>query len=202
MENYKADSGAGKAGLNLLGAKLFLKKMPGDEKFSRVHAILLTKDGRVLLRYKNGEPRVTGGRFEEGEDMVEALKREVREEINCVIDKCDYLGYIEVEKREYYDSIGVEVEDKDGKEAWARMVARISEILPAEADPDREGNWVYGRTLAPREVATEELGKVEIFGQNNVKLLNEAYKVAREQEYFTELPSTEYEVLNVEVHAE
>lgn len=198
MENYDTNSDAGKANLDLAGAKLYLKKRPEDGKFSRVHAILLTKDGRVLLRYKNGEPRVTGGRFEEGEDMVAALKREIQEEINCVIDKCDYLGYIEVERRAYYESIGVEVENKDGKEAWARMVARVTEILPAEADPDWVGNWIYGRALAPREIATEELGRVEIFGKNNVRLLDEAYKVAREREYFIELPNTEYEVLNVE----
>lgn len=162
-------------------AKLFLKKKPADGKFSRVHAILLTKDGRVLLRYKKGEPRVTGGRMESSEDLLSALEREIKEEINCTIDKCDYLGYIKV-----------------GDEAWARMVVRVAEILPAKADPDRAGNWLYGRTLAPREIAMEELSKVEIFGQNNATLLDEAYKVAREKEYFTELPSSEYEVLNVE----
>lgn len=163
--------------LDLAKAKLFLKKKPADGKFSRVHAILLTKDGRVLLRYKNGEPRVTGGRMESSEDLLSALEREIKEEINCTIDKCDYLGYIAV-----------------GDEAWAR----VTEILSAEADPDRESNWIYGRTLAPREIAMEELSKVEIFGRNNAKLLGEAYKVAREKEYFTELLSSEYEVLNVE----
>lgn len=174
--------------LALEKAKLYLGKLPEDGKFSRVHAILLTKDGRVLLRYKNGEPRVTGGRIDEGDtDLEAALKRELLEEINCKIDKCDYLGYIEVGEAE-----------SNKKENWARMVARVSEIDAAKADPDREHNWIYGRTLAPREIATEELSQVEIFGKNNVKLLDEAYRVAREQGYFTEDPSTEYEVLNVE----
>lgn len=168
--------------------KLFLKKFPEDGEFDRVHAVLLTRDGRVLLRYKNGEPRVTGGRIDpEDKDLRSTLERELLEEINCRIDKCDYLGYLE-----YIDvETGV-------RENWARMVARVVKILPAKADPDREGNWIYGRTLAPREMATEELSQVEVFGENNVKLLNEAYKVAREQEYFTELPSQEYEILNVE----
>lgn len=185
--------------LALEKAKLYLGKVPEDGKFSRVHAILLTKDGRVLLRYKNGEPRVTSGRIDEGDtDLEAALKRELLEGINCKIDECDYLGYIEVERRGYYEAIGVEVEDKDGKEAWARMVARVVEIGAAKADPDREQNWIYGRTLAPREIAVEELSQVEIFGKNNAQLLDEAYKVAREQRYFTEEPSVEYEVLNVE----
>lgn len=167
---------------NQLEYKLFLKKLPQDGKFSRVHAVLLTKDERVLLRYKNGEPRVTGGRIdEEDKDLEAALRREVLEELNCEIDRCDYLGFIETE---------------DGN--WARMVARVSKILPPRPDPDRDGNWIYGRVLAPREVATEELSQVPIFGFNNAKLLDAAYRIAREKEYFTELPSQEYETLNVE----
>ena len=168
--------------------KLFLGKYPEGKIFSRVHAILLTADGRVLLRSKNGEPRVTGGRIDLGDtDIVDTLRREVREEINCEIDKCDYLGYLECRT-------------EDGHEYFARMVARISKILPARPDPDRDNNWIYGRTLAPREIAAEELGKVPVFGENNVKVLDAAYKMAREKEYFTELPNQEYEVLNVESH--
>lgn len=175
--------------------KLYLNKMPEDGKFSRVHAILLTKDGRVLLRYKNGEPRVTGGRIDAGDiDLAATLKREIKEEINCVIDKCDYLGYIEAEQR----VLGAE--GGYSKELWARMVVRIAEIGEPKADPDREHNWIYGRTLAPREIATEELAQVKVFGENNIKVLNAAYEVAREEEYFTGLPSMQYEVLNVESH--
>lgn len=80
--------------------KLYLNKYPQGEKFNRVHAILLTKDGRVLLRYKNGEPRITGGRIDHGEQSLEeTLRREVLEELNCKIDRCDYLGYIAVNKK-------------------------------------------------------------------------------------------------------
>lgn len=170
--------------------KLFLKKTPEDGKFQRVHAVLVTHDGRVLLRYKNGEARITGGRIDPGDANLEAaLKREVLEEINCEIDKIEYLGYLEAE---------IKKDDELVKENWARMVARVSKILPPKADPDREGNWIYGRTLAPREIATEELANAPKFGDNNTKILNAAYEVAREKEYFTELPNEEYEVLNVE----
>lgn len=170
------------------GAKLFLGKVPGGG-FSRVHAILLTKDGRVLLRYKNGEPRVTGGRIDaDDQDLESTLRREVLEEINCRIDKCDYLGYLEVE------------DGNNGKESWARMVARISIIGKSKADPDRDNNWVYGRTLASREIAAEELSKVEIFGKNNAQLLDAAYQTAEEKDYFDEPLNNEYEVLNLESH--
>lgn len=170
--------------------KLFLKKTPEDGKFHRVHAVLVVQDGRILLRYKNGEARITGGRIDASDENLEAaLRREVLEEINCEIDKIEYLGYLEAE---------IKKDDESVKENWARMVARVSKILPPKADPDREGNWVYGRTLAPREIATEELAKAPKFGNNNIKILNAAYEVAREKEYFTELPNEEYEVLNVE----
>ena len=165
--------------------KLFLGRVPESKKFDRVHAVLVIKDGRVLLRYKNGEPRITGGRIDADEDLLVALKREILEELNCEIDLCDYLGYIEA--------------TGDGvMENWARMVARVDKILPPKPDPDRTGNWIYGRVLAPRVVATEEMGKVPVFGENNIKIVDEAYKVARENNYFTELPSQEYETLNVE----
>lgn len=171
--------------------KLFLKKMPEDEKFQRVHAVLVTTDERVLLRYKNGEARITGGRIDPGDvDLEAALRREVSEEINCEIDRIEYLGYLEAE---------IKKDDELVKENWARMVARVSKILPPEADPDREGNWIYGRTLAPVEIAKEELEKSAPMG-NTDKLVDYALKIAREKEYFTELPSREYEVLNAESH--
>lgn len=172
--------------------KLFLKKVPEDGKFQRVHAVLVTHDGRVLLRYKNGEARITGGRIDaEDADLESALRREILEELDCEIDKIEYLGYLEVEMIDG---------DLREKENWARMVARVSKILPPKADPDREGNWIYGRTLAPPEIAKEELMKSASMGDTD-KLVDYALKVAREKEYFTEVPNTEYEVLNVETHS-
>lgn len=171
--------------------ELFLKKVPEDGKFQRVHAVLVTTDGRVLLRYKNGEARITGGRIDEADvDLEAALKREVLEELNCEIDKIEYIGYLEVKIMD--DDVRI-------KENWARMVARVSKILPPKADPDRESNWIYGRTLAPPEIAKAELIESAPMGDTD-KLIDYALKVAREKEFFTELPSKEYETLNVEVH--
>lgn len=180
--------------------KLFLKKMPEDGKFQRVHAVLVTHDGRVLLRYKNGDARITGGRIDETDaDLEAALKREVLEELDCEIDEVEYLGYLEVEMEKYYGEIGLDCEIVRKKENWARMVARVSKILPPRADPDREGNWIYGRTLAPPETAKAELMKTAPMGDTD-KLVDYALRVAREEEYFTEVPNVEYEVLNVEMH--
>lgn len=170
--------------------RLVLGEKPENEKFQRVHAVLVTRDGRVLLRYKNGEARVTGGRIDPGDkDLVAALKREILEEINCEIDKCDYVGYVEVRKMKG----GIEA--KEEREYWARMVARVAKILPAKADPDRENQWIYGRKLVPLDEMVQEMA--ETFPTNR-ELLPAAIKIAREKNYF-DLPKVDkVEVLNPE----
>lgn len=168
---------------------LHLGVWPEDQKVERVHAVLVTADGRILLRYKNGAVRkVTGGHIDpEDKDMQIALKREVLEELNCKIDRCDYLGYLE-----YINEVeGVH-------ENWARMVARVSEIGPAKPDPDRESEWIYGRTLATPEFARKEPVEPESFVQPMAELLEYALKVAQEQGYFTEPTSSQNEVINEE----
>lgn len=159
--------------------------VPDNLNIKQVQAILLTHDGRVMLRYKNGEARLVGGHPEDGDkDWEDVLRREAIEEANCEIDKCDYIGYQKVSG------------DNCGPYAQVRLVARISKIGVALPDPDRSGNWIYGRVLVPVEIAQQELTKS--FGDIGDRMLQCALKTAREKEYFTELPSQEYETLNVE----
>lgn len=170
---------------------LHLELLPEDEKVDRVHAALVTDDGRVFLRYKNGEVRkVTGGHIDPEDISIQAaLERELLEEINCKIDKCDYLGYLE-----YID------EDKGLREIWVRMVARIAEIMPAKPDPDREDEWIYGRTLATPDFAKKEPVVQEIFVRPMAEILDRALEVAEEKGYFTKPFNTETEIINEEVH--
>lgn len=168
--------------------KLFLKQIPKDGEFQRAHAVLVTKDGRVLLRYKNGEVRpTTGGHVDTGDENLEAtLRREVLEEINCKIERCNYLGYLETMNDEF-----------GSHENWARYVALISEIMPAKPDPDREDNWIYGRVLVPLEKALEETDKSAPLG-NTVELVEYAYRIAEKCGYFSEAKNEHAEVLNEE----
>lgn len=169
--------------------------------YNRVHAVLVTCDGRVLIRYKNGDPRITGGRIDDSDgSLLDALRREVLEEINCEIDRCDYLGYLAVNKRNYYNDIGISIQDDYNIENdmyWARMVARISKVGAPQPDPDRENNWIYGRELVPRQVAAKKLAASAPLG-NTTELVSAAWELAQKNDYFTEEISEKTEILNLE----
>ncbi len=173
--------------------ELHLEPLPRDAVVARIHAVLVTKDGRVLVRYKNGAPRkVTGGHIDADDDnMVSALRRELLEEINCKIDKCDYVGY--------YVYVN---EAENLREIWVRMVARVVEILPAQPDPDRAGRWVYGRKLVPMSEIDKEETTPPNFVEPMAELLQAAFRVAEKGEYLTEPKNNQTEIINLEEHDE
>ncbi len=167
------------------------ENLPKGRKPERVHAVLVTKDGRMLLRYKNGSPlKVTGGHIDpEDIDMCSAVAREVLEEIDCKIDKCDFIGYLE-----YIN------EAENAHEIWARMVARVTEILPAQPDPACKDIWTYGRVLEPIEKAREEEVVPAELTEAMRGVLDAAIRAAQEKGYFEGAMNTQTEVLNVEEH--
>ncbi len=168
--------------------RLFLDQTPKNGKFDRVHAVLVTDDERILVRYKNDNGRITGGHIDpEDANLEVALRRELKEEINCEIDQCDYVGYLEVKF------------ENGTVENWARMVARLSDIGEPQPDPDRAEKWIYGRTLAPAEIAKVELTKSAPFGDTD-KLVDRAMELARAKNYFTKPANHEVKVLNFEEH--
>lgn len=162
---------------------------PAEQEISQIQAVLLTADGRVLTRIKNGEARLSGGRPEiEDTDIEETLRREVLEEANAEIDKITYLGYQEA------------ISDWDGEEEivlQSRMVALVTEILPAQPDPDSNGTWTYGRELLPRAEASRAYEKS--FGEIGKILIELAYARAEELGYFTETTNNTAEVINPEI---
>jgi 8-oxo-dGTP pyrophosphatase MutT (NUDIX family) len=157
--------------------------VPDNLKIKQVHAVLVTADGRILLRIKNGAYRLTGGHPEPQDTDAEAtVRREALEEADVEVDKIDYIGY-------------QEVNEKDGAHyAQMRMVARVSNILSATPDPDRSGSWTYGRILVAPDEARRELP----FGEINAPLIDNAIRIARSNNYFTEPINVNRELLNQE----
>lgn len=153
-----------------------------------VHAVIVTKDGRILVRYKNGNVRrVTGGHIEsDDEDIKAALKREVLEEINCQIDKCDYIGYLV-----YRAPDGTE-------EIRLRMVARLAEIGPAQPDPACEDTWTYGRVIMPAEEVEHEATEDDQSAKIMPRIMKLAFETAEKNGYFTEPRNDKKEVINLE----
>lgn len=156
--------------------------VPSNLENRQVHGVLLTSDGRILLRIKDGEPRLTTGGRPNPEDASpeETLKREVLEEINCKISQLYYIGYQTV------------VEDNGDTYAQIRYVALIDEIGAAQPDTDHQ-NWTYGRILeAPAKAA-------KIFSSGGLDaILNTALHIANKRRLcsFTEEKT---EIINDEI---
>lgn len=68
--------------------KKALKNLPVSAK-----VIVMSKDGKALvLRKDNGIPDLPGGKVENGENLYEALQREMEEEVNFISDEFDFVS--------------------------------------------------------------------------------------------------------------
>jgi len=69
-------------------AKKALQKLPTSAK-----VVLVSKDSKVLvLRKNNGIPDLPGGKLEPGEDLYEALTRELEEEVKIEANKFEFVA--------------------------------------------------------------------------------------------------------------
>lgn len=74
-----------------------------ERKASR--GVIFDAENRVALVYsvKNGYHKLPGGGVDEGEDLEEALQRELIEEVGCKVENIEELGIVE----EYRNKIGL-----------------------------------------------------------------------------------------------
>ena len=138
--------------------------VPDTLENRQVHGVLLMPDGRVLLRIKDGTPRLTtGGRPDPEDASPEAtLRREVLEEINCEVSHLHYIGY------------QTGIEDNGEQFAQMRYVALVDKIGPARPDVDAPER-TYGRELKSPEETAKSFPPGDLD-----KMLNTAIRVARE----------------------
>lgn len=63
-----------------------------------------SKQNLVLLHSKKiGYHKIPGGGIEEGEEVIDALRREITEEVGCVVKNISELGIVE----EYWDKLSI-----------------------------------------------------------------------------------------------
>lgn len=86
--------------LKTITDKDFDSNIPAPEKYKEreaARAVVFDKDNNVAILHvtKDHYHKIPGGGIEEGEDIMQALKREVLEEIGCEIENIKELGIIE-----------------------------------------------------------------------------------------------------------
>ncbi|HGJ67607.1 TPA: NUDIX domain-containing protein [bacterium] len=77
-----------------------------DEDYTKrfaSRAIVINKDNKIAIMYvkKYHNHKLPGGGIEEGEDLINALKREINEEVGCNIEITGEVGEIIEYKNEY-----------------------------------------------------------------------------------------------------
>lgn len=76
-----------------------------EKQINKVRAIVINKTGRCLVVNYAGLYMLPGGKIDEGETEIEALKREIQEESGIEIEIDDEEPYLELETydKNYYD---------------------------------------------------------------------------------------------------
>lgn len=133
-------------------------------------AVLLDNDGQVYLLYvaKHGYHKLPGGGIDEGEEILQALERELMEEVGCKAEIISELGII-VEFRTYDDGklkqtsycylarqVGEQVESslEEGEieegltEVKAGSIDEAIALLERDEPDNLEGKFIQKRDLA------------------------------------------------------
>lgn len=151
----------------------------GFRKRGAARAVLLDNDGQVYLLNvsKHSYHKLAGGGIDEGEDIKQALERELMEEVGCKAELLAELGTV-IEYRNYDDGgleqtsycylarqIGEQVESalEEGElaegmfEIKAKSIDDVISLLSEDKPDNLEGHFIQKRDLAFLQAAKERL---------------------------------------------
>ncbi len=142
--------------------------VPEGMRIRQVYGVIFNEDGQTLMKVDNFHGNrvytIAGGTVEKfDKDMIDTLRREMKEEINTELHEPIYIGYQLVEN--------------DGNRppyAQVRMTAMIKNIGPSQPDPDK--GETYGRFFTSPENAKKLLN----WGDIGIAIIDEAVKVAKQ----------------------
>lgn len=106
-----------------------------------VAAACFDKEGHLLIMSEYSRWRIPGGGPKEGESSVEALKREMFEEVNVELGEIKLMGAFKI----------VGPDPKSGVQYHLCYYAKISKFLPRKEDPE-EGKIHEYKLINPSEV--------------------------------------------------
>lgn len=66
-----------------------LKESDMNELVVRVKALILNSNNEILIAYSDNDYQFPGGHVEKNEELLDALKREIREETGIILDKIE-----------------------------------------------------------------------------------------------------------------
>lgn len=140
-----------------------------DHPFTQVYGFCFTDDFQVLLiSEKENEWKVPGGTPEGNETAEQALKRELIEEADVLVERPIFLG------ARLVDHLGgFRPNTQLSRHYQLRYICKIKELLPQTPDPDN--GKVYPRKLVPLEALTREMN----WGEEWEIVCSEAIELAR-----------------------
>lgn len=111
-------------------------KNPPMEQFSAAFAILFNKEGKLLLTLETDRGwDVPGGHIEDGEDLIQALSREVIEEAGVTIKNPKLFAYLQIEMHEMPENY--KYPQISAMPFFVADIDSVNEFVPNEEDLDR-----------------------------------------------------------------
>jgi len=110
---------------------------------SQIYGIVFNKNGEILIARakEDGLWQIPGGKPEKDESYVDALSRELKEEVDVTVTQITPLGAQKVE---------LEENDKRKLSSYQlRYIALLDKLLPQSLDPDLTINTVWERKFIP-----------------------------------------------------